>query len=119
MNPRIWFAIILIACVGGTACAKPAKKKGGGDNLPKLTIVTVSPSEITLEASKDAQMTYEITGQTKVTLGGVPITPDDLRAGMVANVDVAPDNRTALTIAAQKSPRVTKKPPPQTIWVVY
>jgi len=74
---------------------------------------------VTVDAGKDVQETYAITGQTKETLNGVPVTADDLRAGMVARFTLASDNKTVLTLNAKAAPRVTKKPPKPTTTFVW
>jgi hypothetical protein len=117
MLPRILLIILLVSFLGsGTTWAKK-KKNGTGD--AGATITEVSPASVTLAMGHDAQNTYTIAGNTKITLDGAPVTADDLRAGMVANVTVAADNETLLTLTAKDAPRVTKKPTPvhDSVWV--
>jgi len=117
MLPRIFLVVLLIASMGDTCWAKPKKKPQG--NSARMTIVEVSPAEITLDAGTAAQETYKFSAATKVTLAGVPVTVDDLRAGMAATITLASDNQTLVTVDAQKAPRVTKKPPPKPVVVWY
>jgi len=98
-----------------------AKKKHHVDAGADETIVEISPMSVTIDAGKDVQETYSITGNTKATLNGIPVSAGDLRAGMVVNISLASDNQSVLTLAAKPAPRVTKKPvkPTDNVWVSY
>lgn len=118
MASRILLIVLLFSLLGsGTTFAK--KKKNNPAAGPGSTIVEVSPMSVTISAGQDAQETYTIAGNTKITLDGAPVTADDLRAGMLANVTLASDNQTLLTLDAKDAPRVTKKPAPvhDNVWV--
>ena len=67
---------------------------------------------ITVDAGKDIQESYTITGSTRATLSGIPVRPEDLRAGMLASIIMAGDGNTVVAIHAVPAPRTTKKPKP-------
>ena len=118
MSSRILVVFALLALLAGsTSWAK--KKHHTADAA--LTIEEISPASVTVDIGKDGQETYEITGTTKATLDGAPISVDDLKAGMVATFTLGTDEKTALEIAAKDAPRVTKKPVVHhdtTVWVM-
>jgi hypothetical protein len=118
MLPRILLIILLLSFLGGgTTWAKKKKNNTTADNGP--TITEVSPMSVTLAMGHDAQQTYTISMDTKITLDGAPVSADDLRAGMVAQVTLAADNQTLLTLTAKDAPRVTATPKPAhtNVWV--
>jgi hypothetical protein len=117
MVPRILVIILLLSFLGGGTSWAKKKKKDTGDNGP--TITEVSPMSVTLAMGHDAQQTYTISADTKITLDGAPVTADDLRAGMVVQVTLAADNETLLTLTAKDAPRVTATPKPvhTNVWV--
>jgi hypothetical protein len=106
---RTLMVFVLLVSIGGTCGAKP-KKKQGVDKGAKLTILEISPMSVTVDAGKDVQESYDITGTTKATLNGLAVQPSDLRAGMVASVVLSSDNKSVVSIAAKDAPRTTKKP---------
>ena len=117
MVPRILVIILLLSFLaGGTSWAKKKKNDPADDGS---AITEVSPMSVTLAVGDTAQATYTISANTKITLDGAPVTVDDLRAGMLAQVTLAADNQTLLTLTAKDAPRVTKKParPHSNVWV--
>jgi hypothetical protein len=119
MSPKV----LQIACIfllSVMVCGTSfAKKKNHASAGVFASILEISPMSVTIDAGKDVQETYTVNSDTKATLNGVPVNPGDLRAGMVAQISLAPDNQTVLTITAKPAPRETKKPvkPKETIWV--
>jgi len=110
--PRIFRTLLLLALIaslGGTCMAK-GKKKPGLDKGAMQTILEVSPMSLTVDAGKDVQESYDITGATKATLNGIPVQPGDLRAGMVASLALSADGKSVDSITAKDAPRTTKKP---------
>jgi hypothetical protein len=92
---------------------------GSDPGAPK-TIIEISPMSITVDAGKDVQESYDITGATTATLSGTPVRPEDLRAGMVASIVLSNDGKTAMAIHAMPAPRTTKKPAPgapTNVWI--
>jgi hypothetical protein len=109
MFPRTLLACALMALTCGAAMATGVPGSDAG--APK-TIIEISPMSLTVDAGKDVQVSYAITGTTTATLSGTPVRPEDLRAGMVASITLSSDGKTAMAIHALPAPRVTKKPPP-------
>jgi hypothetical protein len=119
MNLRTFFVFFLVALACSTSFA--GKKKKNVDAGGTLTIVEISPMSVTVDAGKDVQQDYEITGTTKATLNGLPVRPEDLRAGMIATIVLGSDNKSVVTLNAKDAPRVTKKPvkPHDNVWVSF
>ena len=65
---------------------------------------------VTVETGDSGQEDYAVTGTTKATLDGLPVTIDQLRAGMVASFTLASDNQSVVSITAKDAPREVKKP---------
>jgi len=93
--------VFVMAC-GGTALAKKKKARNEDTGDGRFPITEVDVLSVTVSVAKDGNVhkTYRITGNTTVTIDGVPVSARDLRAGMVASIDVAEDKTTALSINA-------------------
>jgi len=93
--------VFAVAC-GGTAFAKKKKARNEDPEDGKFPITEVDALSVTVSVAKDGNLhkTYRITGNTAVTIDGVPVAARDLRAGMVASIDVAEDKTSALSINA-------------------
>jgi len=108
MPPKTFFTLFLVlALMGSTSFAK---KHHRSDAQALQTILEISPMSVTVDAGKDVQESYTITGTTTATLNGLPVKPEDLRAGMVTSIVLASDDRTVEALHAQDAPRTTKKP---------
>ncbi|MEI9894311.1 MAG: hypothetical protein WDN28_10620 [Chthoniobacter sp.] len=86
-----------------------AGKKGRGPHEPatpeaKIVEIDALSIKVTLGLSGDEHKEYKITDQTKVTLNGAPVAARDLRAGMVAKIEVGADSVTATSIEAKDAP---------------
>lgn len=117
MSPRI---LLICLTLAWTSASSFASGTPGSDAGAPKTIIEISPMSITVDAGKDIQESYAITGATTATLNGVPVRPEDLRAGMVASITFSNDGKTAMAIHAMPAPRVTKKPPPPestSVWI--
>jgi hypothetical protein len=112
MTPRNLFTLVLLfALLGGTSFAK---KHHRSDAQALQTILEISPMSVTVDAGKDVQESYTITGATTATLNGLPVKPEDLRAGMVTSIVLASDDQTVESLHAQDAPRTIRKPKPPT-----
>jgi len=99
---------ILVVFLALPAVAK-SKNKGTptpDPRPPELRVVEVNAVSITVTVGKsgDEHFTYKITDDTKVTLNGAPVFARDLRAGMLARIEISPDHTTALSITARDAP---------------
>jgi hypothetical protein len=115
MFKRLLSSLAILALFSSLGFAKGK----ASDNLAAPTIVEISPMSVTLDAGNEAKATYGITNATKITLNGLPVTADDLRAGMLAKVTMAPDSQNLAALDARDAPRTTKKPAPvhDNVWV--
>lgn len=109
MLPRYLLVCIVLACLCGVSYGK-GKKNHTSDSGGPQAIIEVSPMSITVDAGKDVQESYNITGATTATLDGIRIKPEDLRAGMLAMLTLAPNGEDVLSVAAQNAPRSVKAP---------
>ena len=97
MFPRVFLALFLIACLGGTCRAENKKKE-------EAIIVEISPVELTVERGHEAHATYEIPKDAIICLNGLPATAFDLRAGMMVTIRTDSTKKVALAIRAHKPP---------------
>ena len=88
--------------ISSTAVAKP--KKNGGAPFNKITDVSALAITLSIGNDGNSHETYTINDSTKVTLNGAPANARDLRAGMVAQVELSSDGKTAQTITAKDPP---------------
>ena len=112
--------IVLALIVLAASSTSWAKKKHPGQMAADATLIAVSPTDITVQAGTDGQGNYKIDTNTKVTLDGLPSTPDALRAGMLVKVEVSPAGDTASSVTAKDAPRAVKKPKKEhttTLWI--
>jgi hypothetical protein len=118
MTLRTFFVFLMVALVCSTSFAGKKKKKQIAAGA-QLTIVEISPMSVTVDAGKDVQEDYAITGTTKATLNGVAVKPEDLRAGMTATVKLSADGQSVVALNAKDAPRTVKKPvkPHDNVWV--
>ena len=119
MNPRFLLILMLAALTCRVSFATGEK---GSDAGGPRTILEVSPMSITVDAGSDVQESYAITATTTATLGGLPVKPADLRAGMVATLVYTSDEKSVVEIHAQPAPRTVRKPKPgdtTTIWIAH
>ena len=105
---RMLATVFLAGLLGGTCWARHPKEQPTPPPA-QYTILEASPMSVTVDIGNDNHATYNITKNTKLTLNGEPANPDDLRAGMVTSVELAPDNETALSLTAQSAPRVIQQ----------
>ena len=105
MPPKT-FRIACLLLVSAMVCSTSfAKKKHQTVAGAFVKILEISPMSVTVDAGKDVQESYNITAATKATLNGIAVTPDDLRAGMVAKITLGSDNETVVTLDAKPAPR--------------
>ena len=109
MTSRIALVFVMVLFLGTTSSW--AKKKHPKEaEQTEQTLIEVSPMSITVDAGKDVQEKYNVTGATTATLNGLSVNPRDLRAGMIAVINLAKDGVTVISITAKDAPRTTKKP---------
>lgn len=108
MASRVCLLLVLLLSCGSASWAGHKKKHPVDDGL--VTIQEVSLASVTVDAGHDAQESYNITAATTITLDGLPVKIDAIRAGMVAKLGFGADGRTLTSIDAKDAPRVTKKP---------
>jgi hypothetical protein len=103
------FALLLtiVLSISSTAVAKP--KGTGGKVFNKITDINAVTITVSIGTDGNTHETYSINDGTKVTLNGAPSNARDLRAGMVAHIDLSTDGKTAMNIAAQDAPAHPKR----------
>lgn len=112
MASRTLIALVLVLLLGGSASPCWAKKKKKGNDASSdisVTITEVNFASITIDSGNQAQQTYKVTNDTKVTLNGLPATTEDLLAGMRASITPSADNTVAVAIAAENPKAIPNK----------
>ena len=94
--------LTIVLSISSTAVAK--KKGGGGGVFAKILEVNAVSISISIGSDGNGQQKYSVNDATKVTLNGAPANARDLRAGMVAQIEVGSDGKTASTITAKDAP---------------
>lgn len=88
------------------------KHKGSGvPETPEYKVVETNALLLTVSIGRDGSTheTFKMTDTTKVILDGAPAAARDLKAGMMARIEFAPDHVTALAVTAKDAPRHPKK----------
>jgi len=99
MFARIYLAISLIVCLGGTCRAEDKKKE-------EAIIVEMSPLELTVSRGHEVHVTYKIPKDCIITFKGLPAKVDDLRAGMMVTIKTDSSGQSAIAIRAHNAPHV-------------
>jgi hypothetical protein len=98
--------IILLTLVFSILSPAIAKgpKGGNGKAFQKIVDVNAVSVSVSVGAGGNTHLKYLITDATKVTVNGAPANARDLRSGMVADIEVSSDGKTAVTITAKDPP---------------
>lgn len=99
-------AVLSLLTLVFSLSSQAAPKHKGSSEPPEHRIFETNAVSVTVSVGKDGDTheTYKITDATKVTLDGVPAFARDLKAGMMARIEVSPDHSTALSISAKDAP---------------
>jgi hypothetical protein len=110
-NPMIAWAIKALALlitvalsISSTAVARPKGPGPGGKAFNKVVDVDAVSITISVGTDGNTHEKYSITNATKITLNGAPVNARDLRAGMVAHIELSSDGKMAETITAKDPP---------------
>jgi len=95
--------LTIVLSISSTASAK-GPKNTGGKVFNKITDINAVTITVSIGADGNTHETYSITDGTKVTLNGAPANARDLRARMVAHIELSEDRKTALIITARDAP---------------
>jgi hypothetical protein len=97
--------LTVVVSISSTAVAKPKKNQGDGpQGFRKITDVNAVSVTVSVGTDGNSHETYTINDSTKVTLNGVPSNARELKAGMVAKIDLSSDGKIAVTIVAKDPP---------------
>jgi hypothetical protein len=97
-------AALLITSSAEAKRPRPTPAPDAASGMQKITEVNALSIKLAVGTAGDMVQSYSITDSTKVTLNGAPANARDLKAGMIAKVEVSADGRTAVTINAQDAP---------------